>query len=566
MCGIAAIVGGRGHQRWIPSLVAALGARGPDARAVVRTDWFALGFTRLAIVTIDAGQQPVASAGGEVTLAFNGELYNYAELSREARERGAVVTCEADLLLALFLADGPAFVDRLDGDYAIAVCDERTRSCHLFRDGFGVKPLYYAPLGDGTAWAAASEVGAFFRHPAFSTEWDAVALAERRVLGFAAWDRTNFEAIRQVPPGGSVTLRAGPDGRVQARVSEAPGPPAPDPQALDLERIDANCARLLERAVRRRIDHSERFPVLIALSGGIDSTIIACAAAAQRSAVAALTLAGAQGGADELSAADVAANLSLAHRTVRVTAADLRADFPRIVLALGAQGPAYSSYVLGAAMRRNWPGARVALCGEGADELFHGYWMHLDPASYAAGAAAQLAALAPALVERSPLLCRVAAWPALAPTALRAEVAALMRTHQLVNRHLIGFDHGLMAHGIECRVPFLDRAVARWLAAVPETARVHGRTPKVLLRLAVAEMLGAGTLRRRVLEREPLPLRAALANARRELVARLPARLGPNAEDAFWLGAVEVVFQRYRASVDGLEFADLEAEVLRAAS
>ena len=124
----------------------------------------------------------------------------------------------------------------------------------------------------GGAWAAASEVQAFFRHPDFSTAWDEIALWERRVLGFAAFDRTSFEAIRQVPPGARVTLSVA----APPRVVDAPKDPGgPRDVTLAVDRIADDCAAVLRKAVARRISHSEHFPVAIALSGGIDSTIIA---------------------------------------------------------------------------------------------------------------------------------------------------------------------------------------------------------------------------------------------------------------------------------------------------
>ena len=204
-------------------MAAALAPRGPDDHSLVEGDYYAVGFRRLAIVATEFGRQPVSDPTRDVTLAFNGEIYNYGALAEDLlRSRGVPVRSEAEALLALYLSHGVEFTLSIDGDYAIVVCDGRTRECHLFRDPFGVKPLYYAPIAGGRAWAAASEVQAFFRHPDFSTAWDEIALWERRVLGFAAFDRTSFEAIRQVPPGARVTLSVA----APPRVVDAPKDPA----------------------------------------------------------------------------------------------------------------------------------------------------------------------------------------------------------------------------------------------------------------------------------------------------------------------------------------------------
>jgi hypothetical protein len=155
----------------------------------------------------------------------------------------------------------------------------------------------------------------------------------------------------------------------------------------------------------------------------------------------------------------------------------------------------------------------------------------------------------------------------------------MVRTHQLVNRHLIPFDHGMMAHSIECRVPFLDREVARFISTVPERARTVGNTSKVLLRLVASDLLRpfGEDLQRLVLDRPPSPLPAAMSAARKVLQRRIAeclpacdlqrsglARFATGLEDLFWLGAVDTVFLRHRARVDHMELSGMEMEILDA--
>ena len=244
-------------------------------------------------------------------------------------------------------------------------------------------------------------------------------------------------------------------------------------------------------------------------------------------------------------------------------------------------GSAYTAYCLGDAVRRHCEGTKVALCGEGADELFSGYWMHVRPQAYLAHAIDALASVPAESVEASPLLGIVAGWPSVPPQRLHCELNSMLRTHQLVNRHLIPFDHGMMAHSIECRVPFLDREVAQFISAVPEPARTAGNTSKVLLRLVVSDLLRAsGTgITRLVLDRRPSPFPAAIHEARMGLVRRITgilstcdrersrlARFATGLEDLFWLGAVETIFLHHRARVDGMELDGLEGEILDAVS
>jgi asparagine synthase (glutamine-hydrolysing) len=551
-------------------------SRGPDDDGFVDGGWFSMAFRRLSIFATSSGRQPVSSAGGEITLAFNGEIYNYRETTRDLADQGVPVRSEAEALLALYRRYGVELTRKLDGDYAIVVCDARTRTCHLFRDPFGVKPLYYAPLAETGSWAIASDAGALFVHPDVSTGWDLVALAERRVLGFCSWDRTNFAAIRQVPPGGRVTIHANERGRTDVFTADPAHLGGTDP--LDVERLYDDCARRVSHAVRRRIEHRDEGPVVVALSGGIDSSILAALAVeCSREAIHAVTI-GVAGGEDDRIASAVARSLQIAHLFQPSTPQDLVSSFPRVVLALGSQGPSYSAYFVGAAARRHCPTAKVLLSGEGADELFLGYRMHHDPLPFAQKAATALDGVPREARDSSELLRIVERWKCAAPAAIRSDLMALLRTHQLVNRHLVPFDHGLMAHGIECRVPYLDLALARWLATIPEDA-FAGAAPKPLLRLLAADTLASSGADALVLGRTASPLRSALAPARAQLADRIRtcvassslshkpfAALAGSPEELFWLGAVEAVFFRHRARIDGMELADLESEVIGAAA
>lgn len=578
MCGIVLVTGERKDWCCLSSMVAPLAMRGPDDERIVEGDYYALGFRRLAIVSTESGHQPVSDHTRRVTLAFNGEIYNYEALAADLwHKHGIRVKSEAEGLLALYISEGVGFVHSIDGDYAIVVCDDRTRECHLFRDPFGVKPLYYAPISEGRAWAAASEVQAFFHHPSFSTDWDEIALWERRVLGFAGFDRTTFAAIRQVPPGAHVTLSAS----AQLRVINAPNDPgAPRAGALAIDRIADECAAVLRRAIERRISHSEYFPVALALSGGLDSTIIASLSTGlPPGRVIAVTIGGAHDEEDATISVRVAGSLSLPHTFHQVSAEHLFAHYPRAVLACGAQGTSYAAYFLGEAVRRHSPDTKVALCGEGADELFFGYWMHVRARAYADRAVDALTAVPAESIDASPLLRIVAGWRSLDPQRIQVELNRMLRTHQLVNRHLVAFDHGMMAHGIECRVPFLDGEVARFITAVPELARTAGNTSKVILRLVASNLLRplGVKIERLVLDRRPSALPAAMNGARAALTRRIAdnlskcdlqrsrlARFATGLEDLFWLGAVDTVFLRHRAHVEQMDLFGMEAEILHA--
>jgi asparagine synthase (glutamine-hydrolysing) len=357
--------------------------------------------------------------------------------------------------------------------------------------------------------------------------------------------------------------------------ADEPGAPRPGEPAVDL--ITEQCAAILRRAVERRISHCEHFPVAVALSGGLDSTIIAgLSSGIPAGKIVAITIGGAPQDEDAMIALRVATGLSIPRRFESVSAESLYSSYPRIVLAFGAQGAAYSAYFLGEAVRRHWTGAKVALCGEGADELFLGYRMHVDAGSYVERAVDALTDVSGDSIEASPLLQLVAGWRSLDAQEIRTQLNRLLRTHQLANRHLIPFDHGMMAHGIECRVPFLDREVALFVGRVPELARTAGNTSKLLLRLVATDLLRPFglELERLVLDRKPSPLPAAMKAARAALSRRIGntlaqldvrrsrlARFANGPEDLFWLGAIGAIFLRQRAQIEDMDLAEMEVEI-----
>ena len=181
-----------------------------------------------------------------------------------------------------------------------------------------------------------------------------------------------------------------------------------------------------------------------------------------------------------------------------------------------------TAYCLGDAVRRHCEGTRSRCAAKAPTSCSLDTGCTSGP-SVLAHAIDALASVPAESVEASPLLGIVAGWPSVPPQRLHCELNSMLRTHQLVNRHLIPFDHGMMAHSIECRVPFLDREVAQFISAVPEPARTAGNTSKVLLRLVVSDLLRAsGTgITRLVLDRRPSPFPAAIHEARIGLVRRI---------------------------------------------
>jgi len=203
MCGISAIVGpgaetaGAGVDR----MVASLRHRGPDAGGARSIPGSTLGHTRLSIIDLECGEQPMADASGRYWITFNGEIYNYAELRDELAAAGVTFRTHSDteVILAAYARWGAAALDRFRGMFAFAIWDAAERSLFAARDLFGEKPLYYAPLGDG-GLVLASEVKALLASGSVSAALDLEAVDAYLAFGYVPPSISIYRAVRPLPP------------------------------------------------------------------------------------------------------------------------------------------------------------------------------------------------------------------------------------------------------------------------------------------------------------------------------------------------------------------------------
>jgi asparagine synthase (glutamine-hydrolysing) len=271
MCGIAGFCG-RPAVEVLDAVLDRLSHRGPDGRGRYDSPCgtVALFHTRLAIIdpTPD-GAQPMATADGKVTIVFNGEIYNFRELRTELQARGYVFRSHTDteVLLALYLEYGAAMLEKLNGVYAFAMWDARSKSLFVARDGMGVKPLYISESGG--MFAFASEIKALLCFPWISRELDPQALAHYVRYVWCPGPRTPLSHVKKLEPGEALIIR---EGRIIRRWSHyvlpAPGPDA-SPSIADWI---VNIRGALETAVERQMVSD--VPLGAFLSGGLDSSAI----------------------------------------------------------------------------------------------------------------------------------------------------------------------------------------------------------------------------------------------------------------------------------------------------
>ncbi|MCB2057450.1 MAG: amidotransferase 1, exosortase A system-associated [Novosphingobium sp.] len=351
----------------------AMAHRGPDGHGIWTAPGVGLGHRRLSIIDVAGSPQPMASSDFCVMVAVNGEIYNYRELREELRGLGARFHTDGDseVILAAWQRWGPDCLLRLHGMFAFAIYDCEARSLFLARDRLGVKPLFYAPLSDGSL-AFASELKGLAAHPLLRREADPLAVEDYLAWGYVPDHRSILAGVHKLPAGHSLMLRHDaplPAPRQWWDVSFAERRKG---RAADLE---AELLHLLRQAVRSRMVAD--VPLGAFLSGGVDSSsVVALMAEASSSPVKTCSIGFDVSALDETSyAAQVAERFSTEHLS-RVVSPD---DYGAADTIAGmfdepfADGSALPTWRVCQLAREN---VTVALSGDGADEAFAGYRRH----------------------------------------------------------------------------------------------------------------------------------------------------------------------------------------------
>jgi len=536
MCGICGVAGPTADIEAVKRMNATLVHRGPDSDGLFHSGGVALAMRRLSIIDLEGGDQPIANEDGTVTVVQNGEIYNYRELRAELERRGHRFRTHSDteVLVHLYEEHGEGFAERLRGMFAIALWDERERRLLLARDRFGIKPLYYR-LADGTL-SFASELKALMLQPGFSREIDPRAVAAFLAFNSIPAPLTIFAEARKLPPG---TLAVWRDGDLRQRRYARPAPA--EAAAVRRGPVDGLAEELRETlrgSIRAHLVAD--VPVGVLLSGGVDSAGIAALAAGEQSEpVKTFSVGFEEASFDELDRARLVAERYATDHHEIVLRPDAVELFPKLVEAFDepfGDSSALPTYLVSELAAGE---VKVALSGEGGDELFGGYYTYV--ADLLAARVGRFAALAAPLAEllpssdakasfdykakrfargaRLPPLERHHAWkeilgdeqraallgerdPGWDPVDLYRERYAetagaepLARLQDvdlgiyLVDDLLVKTDRSSMAHSLELRVPFLDNEVAATALGLATPLKVRGLAKKRLLRRALAPLL-----------------------------------------------------------------------------
>jgi asparagine synthase (glutamine-hydrolysing) len=613
MCGICGIAIPDSSSRSIDEsaftrLRDTLAHRGPDGFGTFMDAKVALGHRRLSIVDVSHGQQPMASADDALVLVYNGEVFNHPTLMAQLRQDGVRYRthCDTETVLHIFERRGEAAPEELRGMFAYAVWDKRTRTLTLARDRFGVKPLYYALLGDGTL-VFGSEMKAIVASGMVRAALREDALPDYLANHATSGEGTLLAGIKRLLPGHTLVWRNGEirtrrywDLRFEAEAEET----RPDAELV------AEYRDRLREAVRLRL--MADVPLGAFLSGGIDSaTITALMSQLVDEPIKTFSVGFAEREANELAYARIVAKAYRTdHHEVLVTPEQFFGALPKLVWHEDEPLAHPSSVALNFVSRLAAERVKVVLTGEGSDETLAGYARYKKTilnmrlgGAYQSATPAPLRSLVRSGLEALPasrtrqralrtFLARPATLEALyldnfavfsreqqagllAP-ALRARLTsedpyatamALMAgsdakslldrllyvdTKTYLHELLMKQDQMSMAASIESRVPFLDHPLVEWTARLPERLKLRGGTTKYILREAMRDVLPPEILSRGKMG-FPVPIGAWLRGPYRAVVDELV--LSPRAleRQLFEPEAIRTLVRRHQAGEDHAE-------------
>ncbi len=545
MCGIAGILSNNpAHRARLDAMVNVIAHRGPDDHGKFDDGECALGHRRLSIIDIAGGHQPLSNGLRSLHIVFNGEIYNYRELRAELERESTVFRTQSDteVVLALFERDGARCVHKLRGMFAFAIWEPARARLFLARDRMGQKPLFYQRLSGGGI-AFASEVKALLTAAFAPTAPDLQALAHFISLRFVPDDRSMFAGITKLPAAHHLTFERGAE-RLERYWTLSYLDKLPDDERVVEEELD----RVLRDSVRAHAVADVRVGTF--LSGGIDSSILTAMLADQSiEPVPTFAIGVREQGFSELPfARQVAEQWNTEHHE-EVTSAHLVRLLPEMIWHLDEPSDPFAAgcYLVSRLAGKH---VKVALSGDGGDELFAGY------DRFAGNGLVDIYALLPAALRRTVLQAIVDRVPesfgyksvaqklrwanamslvsggeryALSMSflrfteedkreLLRPEVRAGLSEQDsmpkiLEHYHAEGVtdavdrmlhtdcmtrlpDHLLtivdrmgMAHGLEVRPPFIDHHVMELAARIPGRLKLNGRKLKYILRRTASRYL-----------------------------------------------------------------------------
>ncbi|GAB5051972.1 asparagine synthase (glutamine-hydrolyzing) [Pediococcus ethanolidurans] len=556
MCGFAGClndiskIDGQTENNTVHEMTNMLVHRGPDDSGYFEDDHITMGFRRLSIIDLDGGHQPLSYDNERYWLTFNGEIYNFVELRNDLIKEGYTFKTESDseVILALYAKYHADVTKYLRGMFAFVIWDKKEQTFFAARDQFGIKPFYYAIQNDQLFYA--SESKAIYKILAHKT-LDQDALQDYMTFQFVPEPETLTKEIKILSPGCTLTKQIGKTPLIN-RYYHREFHPTNESEAVYTKKI----REVLQDSVKMHMRSD--VPVGSFLSGGIDSSIIVAMAKNLNPHLETISVGFEREGYSELDVAqETADKLGVKNYSSLITPEAFMEAFPKFVWSMDdplADPAAVPQYFLAKEAVKH---VKVALTGEGADELFGGYTIYHEPESLKLfnytrpinGTLNYIAQLIPKGVKGRSFLLR-----GTVPMEKRyvgnafifneKEKRAFFKNYntnhpfqkitkpfydesaqynpitrmQFIDMHtwlngdlLHNADRTTMAHSLELRTPFVDREVFKVAASIPADLRISHGTTKYILRKAVEGIVPDHVLHRKKLG-FPVPIRFWLKN------------------------------------------------------
>lgn len=550
MCGICGAVGYVGDtkekERILAGMMRVIRHRGPDGKKHYITEDVMLGFQRLSIIDQDTGMQPMLNEDRSVALVFNGEIYNYASLRKELIKKGHDFqsVSDSEVLVHGYEEDQSDMIEKLRGMFSFAIWDEKEKTFFAARDYFGIKPFYYALIGKTLVFA--SEIKSILEFPGYCRRVNEEALEQYLSFQYSALPETFFKGIYQLPPGHYLVYKNGKLSVVRYF--------QPDLQPLSCKRW-TSLSDDIEDTVYHSIQRHLVSDVEVGsfLSGGVDSSLIAAMSGCSKT----FTVGFADEGVlyDETSCAkELAEHFGMENNCRFISKEEFRAAVPKVMYYLDEPSGDASAVALYFLAEEASKKVKVVLSGEGADEIFGGYNIYLEPKAlrymnwlpvkirkglakiasdrlpvhmkgrnYLIRAAHTLEEryIGNAYIfhedEKERLLLR-SGTTAGTKEFLKEEYTELKHLKDSDQMQSIDLNHWLpgdilqkadkmsMAHSLEVRVPYLDRDVFQMARQIPYQIKTKHYTTKYVLRKVAGDYLPDKICHRKKLG-FPIPIR-----------------------------------------------------------
>lgn len=542
MCGIAGFVDKtiKNKKKVIKDMAERIKYRGPDGEGYFIDDEVALAHRRLAIIDISSGGQPQYNEDNSLVIVFNGEIYNFVELKEELIKAGHKFRNKSDteVIIHGYEEWGTEVTKHLRGMFAFAIWDTKQKTLFIARDGFGIKPLYYAKFG--SSFMFASEIKAFLDHPKFKKELNKEILSSYLCFNSTPTEETFFKGVYRVEPGYQILYKNGKINKMRFFKLEF------DETNEDMDTI----VKRIRTAMASSVKYHQISDVEVGsfLSSGIDSSYLVSLARPDKT----FTVGYDNPKYDEIKyAKDLADKLGIENKSKKITKEEYMKAFPNIMYHMDeplADPSAIALYFVAEIASKD---VKVVTSGEGADELFGGYLSYreeIDQSWYMKipypirHVASLVAGLFPEVrgfnfiyrrgrkledyniglgrVFRDEEAMKIVNFKnqintkdIVAPLYMEYKDSSNLVKRQVIDYYywlvqdfLHAVDRNTMMFGLEARTPFLDKEVYEVARHLPTYAKINKETTKPALRLAAKESIPTEAYKKKKLG-FPVPLR-----------------------------------------------------------